>query len=204
MKNLFFKVRQKILNWFVTPITPPSYEEKRAILLKYKEQFDLNVLVETGTFLGDTVEYFKNKFEKVTSIELAEELAIRAQKRFQSDGNVSIIQGDSGKLLKSIVEQSREPILFWLDGHYSSEFYIGDEYIKTAKTNVNTPIEEELKSILESKQFHVVLIDDARLFTGLDDYPSIGKLKKIIRKSKKDYSLKIENDIIHIIPLQKQ
>jgi hypothetical protein len=200
MKNLFFKVRQKILYWFVSPITPPSYEEKRSILLKYKGQFDLDILVETGTFLGDTVEYFKKMFKKVISIELAEDLAARAQKRFQSDENVSIIQGDSGILLKSIVDQSEKPILFWLDGHYSSEFYIGDEYIKTAKASINTPIEAELKSILSSNIDHVILIDDARLFSGLNDYPSVGELKRIVRKYKKRYFFKIENDIIHIIP----
>ena len=33
---------------------------------------------------------------------------------------ISIIQGDSGKILNSITNKLKKPAIFWLDGHYSS------------------------------------------------------------------------------------
>jgi hypothetical protein len=198
--RMYYRIKDKLKRMFLKPAEVPSYEHKRAILNSFKEKYALKILVETGTFMGDTVEYFKNSFEKVISVELAEELARKAQKRFENDRNVRIIQGDSGKVLKDLVKDTSEPILFWLDGHYSSEFFVGDEYIRTARTDVDTPVEEELQTILKSGLDHVILIDDARLFTGLTDYPPISKLKRMVRRSGKAYSLKVENDIIRITP----
>jgi lipopolysaccharide export LptBFGC system permease protein LptF len=196
--NLYCKIRDKISFYIKKPIEPPSYEIKRIILNNYKKEYGLNVLVETGTFMGDTVDFFKNTFEHVFSIELSEDLAFRAKMRFKNDENVTILQGDSGEMLKDIVKNASEPMLFWLDGHYSSEFYIGNEYIKTAKTNVNTPVKEELKVILLSNLNHVILIDDARLFNGNNDYPTIHEMKKIVKELNKKYEVKVENDIIRV------
>ena len=97
--------------------------------------YDLKVLIETGTFTGYAVVYFRDKFEQVYSVELSIELAEKSMKRFQSNLNVQIIHGDSGFLLKGLVEQINQPILFWLDGHNSSEFFVGEEFIRTAKGN---------------------------------------------------------------------
>ena len=174
----YYRIINKLNRMFLKPAKVPEYGQKRETLNVYKEKYGLKILVETGTFMGETVEYFKNSFAKVISIELAEDLAKKAQKRFENDRNVTIIQGDSGKVLKDLVRHATEPFLFWLDGHYSSEFYVGDEYIKTARTDVDTPVEEELRTILASDLKHVILIDDARLFTGVSDYPSISQLKK--------------------------
>lgn len=198
--KLFYKLKNRIIKYFNKPIAPPSYEIKRAILANCTEQYDLNILVETGTFLGDTVEFFKKKFKSIYSIELSEELARKANMRFENDDNITIIQGDSGKELSSLVNQFNEPALFWLDGHYSSEFFVGEEYIKTGRGEKDTPVEQELKVILGSTLNHVILIDDARLFLGLNDYPSILKIKQIVKKLKNNYLLKVENDIIHITP----
>src|ERR1035437_1901718 len=160
-------------NWYIQKFVILSYDEKRSILLSYKKKYGLEYFVETGTFFGDTVEFFRNKFKKVYSIELSEELALKCSKRFENISNVKIIQGDSGEILNDIIKEISYPILFWLDGHYSSEFYVGDEYIVTAKSNLNTPVEEELRTILASRKDHIILIDDARLFNGTNDYPTI-------------------------------
>ena len=193
VKNYYRKVKEKIII--------PSYEEKRAIILEYKKKFSTNILVETGTFLGDTVEQFKNDFEKIISFELSDELAANAQKRFENYSHIKIVQGDSGKLLLDQLKEIDNPCLFWLDGHYSSEFFMGDQYIITAKGDKNTPIVEELKKILSHpvKQ-HVILIDDARCFTGNDDYPTIDELKKIISEYRNDMSIVVKRDIIRITP----
>jgi len=190
---IYKKIRDKI-------VIPP-YEEKREIILAYKKQFGLKIFIETGTFFGETIEQFKHDFKQLISFELSAELAERATKKFTDQQNVIIVNGDSGKLLQGYLTEISEPCLFWLDGHYSSEFFVGEEYIVTAKGDKATPIVEELRAILSHKVVgHVILIDDARCFTGKDDYPTIKELKKIIRKSGKDLFVKVKRDMIRITP----
>ena len=178
----------------------PSYHDKRAILLGYKDQFQIGTLVETGTFLGDTVEFFRHKLGMVYSIELSEELAAKAAQRFQGVANVRIIQGDSGVVLANLVKEISGPALFWLDGHYSSEFYVNDEYIRTARSDKDTPIMKELQILLNDQRQHVILIDDARLFNGVGDYPSLKAIRDLVKHSKFPYHLSVHKDIINIIP----
>ena len=64
----------------------PSYMEKRAILIEYKNYFELSVLIETGTFLGDTLEAFKNDFKRLYSFELSQELSNKCAKMFGKNG----------------------------------------------------------------------------------------------------------------------
>jgi hypothetical protein len=198
--KFYYRIRNRIKQIFSQPEQIPSYEVKREILKEYQGKYKLRTFVETGTFMGDTVDYFKDQFSEVISIELAADLAQKAKKRFDGVKNVTIIQGDSAQVLKKIVKNRKEPILFWLDGHYSSEFFVGDVFIKTAKTDVDTPVVDELKTILECNTDHIILVDDARLFVGLNDYPSISQVKKIVRKSGKKYAVKVELDIIRITP----
>jgi hypothetical protein len=44
------------------------------------------------------------------------------------------------------------------------------------------------------------LIDDARLFTGNDDYPSIKEIKNKVKGYITDTAIFVKEDIIHIIP----
>ena len=85
-------MRTNLLKWYEFKYVVPQYSEKREILKSYKEQYNCKTLVETGTFLGDTVERMRGVFDNVVSIELAEDLAERAQKRFEKYPNVRIIQ----------------------------------------------------------------------------------------------------------------
>jgi FkbM family methyltransferase len=200
MKKTYSLIKNKIRNVFKAETKIPSYETKRAIINSYKDKFDVDLLVETGTFLGDTVEFFKNKFETVYSIELSDELSARAIKRFEADENVKIIQGDSGVVLNKLLDRLNKPAIFWLDGHYSSEFFLGDEYIRTARSDKDTPVENELKAIFRSKLPHIVLIDDARLFVGEKDYPTIDSLKEMVNTLKPGYTVSVNTDIIRIVP----
>lgn len=178
----------------------PSYHEKRAFIERISNQFGTSIMIETGTFLGDTVDFFKDKFEEVYSIELSVELAEKAQKRFAAQNNVKIIQGNSGEVLVDITRKLSKPALFWLDGHYSSEFFVNGEFIKTAKADKDTPIESELSTLMAADLPHLILIDDARLFVGAGDYPSIERIRSIIANSKYNYQLTVDTDIISITP----
>ena len=200
INSFYKKVKFRLLLIFQKDMIIPDYEFKRAEISKYIKEYNLKVLVETGTFQGDTVEYFKDMIPQIFSIELSDDFAANAKKRFSSSANVTIIQGDSGDILNHLVKEINQPTIFWLDGHYSSEFYIGDKYFITAKGKLNTPIISELTAILKSDLSHVILIDDARLFVGRDDYPSVKQMRKFIRRTNNNYSLNISDDIIYILP----
>jgi hypothetical protein len=179
----------------------PEYEEKREIILGYKKQYNPTVLVETGTFMGDTVQSLINEFDHLYSIELSDDLAARAKTRFTNDKHVTIMQGSSDAELPAILSKLTLPALFWLDGHYSGEFMYNDEFIKTAKGDLNTPVVKELALIFATGLPHVVLIDDARMFTGHHDYPSISFLKKMLKSGNIKRQLTVARDIIRIVPV---
>lgn len=200
MEKLFNKVIFKIKWIFRKKISIPPMHIKREVIEHYRIIYEPKVMLETGTFFGDTVEYFKNKFESIISIELSADLAIKAVERFRTDKNVRIIQGDSSNVLPSLMIDLKGPVLFWLDGHYSSEFFIEDEFIRTAKGDLNTPIEKELDIILQSKIESIILIDDARLFIGKDDYPTLNAISEKVKGYKDNTTVFVEKDIIVIIP----
>ena len=134
------------------------------------------------------VEAQRKYFRKIISIELSQTLFENAKNKFRDYKNIEILLGDSGELIKDIVTNLERPAIFWLDGHYSGG--------NTAKGKIETPILNELKTILQSKRDHVILIDDARMFDGNNDYPTIKYLEEFV--SKAGYSLMVENDIIRL------
>lgn len=201
MKSICKKIKLKFLiskrKWF--PV--PDMDEKRSIIEFYRQKYDIQTFVETGTFLGHTVDFFKAKFNKIYSIELSHDLAAKAHSTFADYENIEILEGNSIAMLPLIIKKTTGPILFWLDGHYSSEFFLGEDYIITAKGEKNTPIVEELEIILQSNCNAIILIDDACLFNGTNDYPRIKNLKQKVTCFNKNLKLFVKKDIIHIIPL---
>jgi hypothetical protein len=151
--------------------------------------------------MGDTIKSLIDEFEHLYSIELSDELATRAKARFANDKHVDIIQGSSDEKLPAILSKLSRPALFWLDGHYSGEFMYNGEFIRTAKGSLDTPVVQEIVLVLSSDLPHVILIDDARLFTGYHDYPTISALKKLLKSGKIKRKLMVERDIIRIVPV---
>lgn len=172
------------------PVPPPHIVKQRT-LEQYAKTFSLKTLIETGTYQGDMVEAMKDVFNTIYSIELDGELYRRAKERFSSMDHISIIHGDSGKVLPEVLAKLKEPCLFWLDGHYSAGI--------TAKGDADTPINEELDHILNHPVAgHVILIDDARLFVGEDHYPKIDELKDSILRRDPDQVFEVRHDIVRI------
>ena len=172
-------------------IAPPPV--KRMVIKSYLKKYYLNCFVETGTHLGDTLaDVAQDQSVHSISIELADEYYQSAQERFAKYTNVSLFHGDSGKLMPQIVAELKQPTLFWLDGHYSGGL--------TAKGNLETPISEELQTILASPiKGHVILIDDIRCFDGNHDYPYLDELLAVIRADGR-YRVEISTDILRLTP----
>ena len=170
---------------------PPPHSVKQYHILKTARRSRAKVFVETGTYKGDMVNAVKNVFKEFHSIELDHLLFAKAGERFIKDKNIFLHRGDSAELLPEILGNINEPILFWLDGHYSGGI--------TAKGDVITPIVKELSILSKRTQKDSILIDDARLFNGTDDYPDINEMLRIAREDFPDGELRIGDDIISII-----
>jgi len=188
LKNIKGKAQFKKWEKDGKPV-PPPHVAKQSIIREYRKKTGNDILIETGTFLGDMVEAQKSYFRKIISIELSMELYEKAKKRFRKNKHVEIIQGDSGKVLKNIVSQLNKPAIFWLDGHYSSG--------KTARGDKDCPIFEELSTIFSLEDLsHVILIDDARHFNGEGDYPTIQELVNFVKSKNINYNYLVTDDVI--------
>lgn len=186
--------RRELRNWEQTGRgVPVPHLLKQRVLLEHSRRFDLRVLVETGTYLGDMVEATKRDFDHVYSIELSPDLYRRGEERFRRDANVELILGDSGRELGALIPRLPGPALFWLDGHYSAGI--------TAMGDKTTPIEDELRHILGSgRSSDVIIIDDARCFGSEAGYPTLEQLEQLIRGLRADIDIAVEDDSIRVTP----
>ncbi len=170
---------------------PPPYAIKRKLLRDFARRFGLRIFVETGTFYGDTSFALRNCFDRLFSIELDHALFERAAQRLRRYKQISLLEGDSGQLIPRILAEIGEPALFWLDAHYSGGI--------TAHGSLGSPILSELDRIFShSVPNHVILIDDARDFTGQDGYPTVAELREAVLARRPDLAMEVRHDIIRI------
>ncbi|MBI3366405.1 hypothetical protein HY041_02130 [Candidatus Roizmanbacteria bacterium] len=170
---------------------PVPHLIKQGTLREYSRRFNLNILVETGTYMGFTVLAMKNEFERIISIELSNELYERARLKFSRYPRIEVMKGDSSRVIPIILQKINEPALFWLDGHYSGE--------GTARGDLETPVVREIEAILNHKiKDHVILIDDAHCLNGLSDYPTLNKLRHLIYKADPGLVFEVAHDIVRI------
>ena len=186
-----WETKQEYRRWLDAgkPI-PPATAVKRLAIREYQKKSGYAVLVETGTYKGDMVYTQMNYFREIYSIELAEYYYTRAVKRFKKYPQVHLFHGDSAKILKTVLNKIKEPVVFWLDGHYSGGM--------TAKGEEECPIWGELDAIFPISYPHVLMIDDARCFTGKDGYPTLDELKSYLNKQSVSYTFAVENDIVRV------
>ena len=178
---------------FHVPIPSHPAEFKMMSIIKYAKLYNCEILIETGTYFGDTSFFCKDYFKQVYTIELSEHLFNLALKRFENYDNVYPLQGDSSIILPTILKEINQKTLFWLDAHYCLDNF-------TAQGDKDTPIIEELNLILEhSIKDHVILIDDARVFGYWKDYPSINYIKEYIYSKRQNAIFEVRNDMMIII-----
>ncbi|MGQ9581847.1 MAG: hypothetical protein ACUVT8_13055 [Armatimonadota bacterium] len=169
---------------------PAPHLFKQKLIKEYARKFSLEIFIETGTYLGDMVEAVRDTFSRIVSIEIDPWLSKQARKRFFRYPHISILQGDSGQLLPGLLASMTQPCLFWLDAHYSGGI--------TARGGMETPVMQELRCIMSHPAEHVILIDDARNFTGQSDYPTLEVVQTLVRNTRPDYAFEVKDDIIRI------
>jgi hypothetical protein len=118
------------------------------------------IIIETGAYLGDGIKTYldSNYFYKIYSIELSNKYYLLNKEQFKEHANVELLEGDSSLVIKNLVENSlldNEPILFYLDAHFSG----GD----TAGENMynGCPVLNELEAISNRNvKGDIIFIDD--------------------------------------------
>jgi len=149
--------------------------------------------VETGTYLGETIDFLARPSAMVYSLEPSDELYAICQKRFLNRQNVRLLHGTSEVIFPDLVRQLRGDVRFWLDGHASGGV--------TFQGKLATPVLEEHRAIEQAMSpclLTVVLIDDLRCFEPQNpefaDYPSRDELGAwAVRHS---FVWNIEHDIV--------
>lgn len=186
-------LRRDTANWIAGGCQSPAPEiVKKSIVRYYVISHHTPAFVETGTFLGNMVEFIADTGVQCHSIEIDAALHARARDLLSNRPNVHLILGDSGQELPKLIAKISTPATFWLDGHYSGQ--------GTGRGDIDTPISAELEAILDHpiKQ-HVILIDDARCFDGQADYPKLHELLARFDRHP-DYTASVSADMIRIVP----
>ncbi len=128
------------------------------------------VVVETGTYHGDSSRFLAGAGFPVHTVEVSETLAARVFPGLRRIG-VTCHRGDSGRVLPELLatlrDEGTEELNFWLDGHWSGG-------VTSSAPTHETPIMAELVAIgAMRKHFRklVIAIDDFRCFGNDAAYP---------------------------------
>jgi len=191
--GLFSTLRRaySVGRWLIAPGSGPGPGfYKRWVIRRSAKRARTPILVETGTLHGKTVSSCLKSFSQIISIEIEPALASKAKERFANESHVRIVQGDSAVELTAIVEGLKSPATYWLDGHYSGP--------GTGRGILDSPVVAEIKTVLGSGKPALVLVDDARHFTGADGYPTLAELREMVRILRPLSTFTVSRDIVRI------
>lgn len=150
-----------------------------------------NTFIETGSLHGEGInKALEAGYKEVYSIELSPHFYQYCSQRFKDNPKVHVHLGDSGAILKEILQKINEPVVFWLDSHYSR--------FGTALGDSSTPILRELEAIAAHPiKSHTILIDDVRLFGTVEfDFIELNAIIAIIKRINPNYSISFEDGYV--------
>ena len=173
------------------------------LVIKLRDFFKADCLVETGTFMGGTALWASKRFGKVVTIENSLEIYDKTSKRLPHIKNIDFLYGHTLVKLEEIVPSLRVPTIFWLDAHWSGG--------KTYGSTDECPILGEIEIINRSELPHCILIDDARLFTAPPPpphntkyWPDITTLLAAINSKSGRYTVIVEDVIVSVPETARQ
>lgn len=138
----------------------------------------VDCFVETGTYMGQSTLSASKVFDTVHTIEIVEDLQIKARNKCKDADNIFFHLGDTVQLLPAIVNglaDEQKGVLWFLDAHQSGA--------DTSNNGEWVPLLKELNIILDGlnrKAVNIFVIDDVRLFSKHWDWEgiSLGSIKK--------------------------
>ncbi len=143
-------------------------ELKHFNLNDYIQKYNIEYLIETGTYHGDAVEYaLKFKFKKIYSVELLKENYEFSVNRFKNNEKIVLFNNTSRNgLLEILIKYEIGNCIYWLDAHLPNFYnkFFGKNYKE--EKDILIPLEEELKVIVANKDVSkdVFIMDDLRIY----------------------------------------
>ncbi len=102
--------------------------ELTAIFAYLKRTYNIDTVVETGTFRGGTTVLFSYLFDYVHTIEIQKSTYEQSKQMLQSHPNVQCHLGSSEQVLTELLPKLTEkPLIFYLDAHWDSYWPLLDE-----------------------------------------------------------------------------
>lgn len=165
-------------------------EDRAALITRCMLAHGLTWCVETGTGYGDMDERISEHewVTRVITIESDPDRYGRAVGRLIANPKIELVFGDSRDAFRWISDGT-PPAVWWIDSH--PEIEMGH-------------VMDELFVIMSRKQPDVILIDDARLFTGTAGRPTIedvrGQIQQLSEAFGAPYDVDVAYDVIRITP----
>ena len=181
---------------------PPAV--KRWLIRDTARRFGARVMVETGTYRGDTIAALAPYFDELYTVELAPHLFLHCLERFSGTPNVHLAFGESPRVLRRLAGILDQPTLFYLDAHWSnygeSTWSDGD----TARGESDCPIVEELEVLAGLTIPYVVMIDDVRMFGQTADWPELDWMLEHVAREFPGLHAQVHADQIIMTPGERR
>lgn len=159
------------------------------IALAMRDKYELPVLVETGTWKGDTATWAVGEFDWVITIEVIEEYYKDSAARLAQYSNITCEHGDSREILPKL--KGLFSALFWLDAHWTGHKDYKKEYGQCAAL-------EEIAIINTFEQPHVIMVDDYALFPSMMGITPKELIDALLNNGQRRVT--IEDDIFYAEP----
>jgi len=160
------------------------------IALAMRDKYGLRVLIETGTWHGDTAAWAVGEFDWVITIEVIEEYYRDSATRLAEYSNVTCEYGDSREVLPKL--KGLKSALWWLDAHWTGHEDYKKEYGQCAAL-------DEI-AIINSvpNQPQVIMVDDYALFPGMMGITPQELIDALLNNGQRRVT--IEDDIFYAEP----
>jgi hypothetical protein len=166
-----------------------------------RKQLPLGLFVETGAYLGDSIDVARQFFPDCRSVEMSPKLYERTRARFAGINNVKLEQGDSGAFFQRHREEfAAAAALFWLDAHWC-------EADSTSGKESQSPLLAELAALGTLHADSVVMVDDARLYLAppphphrSKDWPDFSAVLQALSSLSSSHRLMVLNDVLLFYP----
>ena len=156
-----------------------SFGTPKKLVLMIRDHFSIKTFIETGTYKGKTSMWASGMFDKVFTIENSKELFDSTSEKLEKYENIRFLFGNSAMQLKNVIDEIKQPAIFWLDAHWCGS--------NTYGSNDPCPLLAEIITIKQSILNHIILIDDARFFLipppepqNPDLWPGLKEIMKLL------------------------
>ncbi len=173
------------------PVRSPHLLKQHTVLATARA-YQLDALVESGTYYGEMVAAMRKHFRSISSIEYDARFYALNQSMFSRYPHIRLLHGDSAIWIPKLLSKINTPCLFWLDGGY---------FIWDAKEGSTNRLMSEIDAILSHRiKQHVILLDDARGLNGTHGAPHLEDFIRSIKEKYPERTIEVRHDIVRIYP----